>query len=115
MALHEAACEALFLRELFSELIQLPEQTPRIWSDNMGAIGLAHHQKYHKRSKHIANKFHATRWYIQKGYITVKYVPSRDNLADLFTKPLIGRKLNNPTNSMIRGKATSTQINNRYR
>ncbi|CAL4153968.1 unnamed protein product, partial [Meganyctiphanes norvegica] len=74
MALHEAACEALFLRELFSELIQLPEQTPRIWSDNMGAIGLAHHQKYHKRSKHIANKFHATRWYIQKGYITVKYV-----------------------------------------
>ena len=120
MALHEAVNEALFLRELFGELTAYTTEADRalmgnndvdrlkdlppvnIWSDNQGAIQLAQHKTYHRRTKHIGVKFHAVRYYLRNNFIKLLYVPTNDNLADIFTKPLVGTKFK--SFSIIRGK-----------
>ena len=102
IALHEATNEALYLRQFFAELTQLPLQTVTIYADNQGSICLTEHQTCHKRTKHIDVKYHATRDYVAKKHIEVSYIPSNQNIADLFTKPLPGPKLK--SFDIVRGK-----------
>ena len=101
IALYEATNEALFLRQLFSELTNKPPQTVKIYVDNQGAISLSKHPTFHRRTKHIDIKFHSVRSYQDNKSIYVTYIPSKDNTADMFTKPLSGIKLNHFSN--IRG------------
>ena len=90
IAMHGAVCEALFLRQLFSDFTNSPPQTVLILADNQGAITLSKHSTYHKRTKHISLKFHATRKYVENKSVAIFYVPSKDNLADMATKPIKG-------------------------
>ena len=107
IAISEAAKEALFLRSLFSELTMSPRQKVTIFADNQSAISLAHHQSFHGRSKHIDIKYHLVRDYINKDYIQVLYVPSAQNIADIFTKPPTGPQLDNF--AWIRGKILNAE------
>ena len=59
-----------------------------IKGDNRGAIALTKNTKDHGKVKHIDIQHHYIRKLIQSGAITIEQVPSEDNLADLFTKPL---------------------------
>ena len=93
IAMHEATNEALFLRQLFADLTKTPMQTVKIFADNQGSICLTKHQTCHKRTKHISVKYHATRDYVAKKHVEFIYIPTDENLADMFTKPLPGPKL----------------------
>ena len=42
----------------------------------------------HSRTKHIEIKHHFLRDHAQKGDITLEFVSTKDQLDDLFTKPL---------------------------
>ena len=59
-----------------------------IKGDNRGAIALTKNTKDHRKVKHIDIRHHYICKLIQSGTITIEQVPSEDNLADLFTKPL---------------------------
>ena len=59
-----------------------------IKGDNRGAIALTKNTRGHGKVKHIDIRHHYIREVIQSGAITMEQVPSADNLADLFTKPL---------------------------
>lgn len=59
-----------------------------IKGDNQGAIALTKNTKDHGKVKHIDIRHHYIRELIYSGTITLEQVPSADNLADLFTKPL---------------------------
>ena len=48
---------------------------------------------FHQRSKHIDIRFHYIRDEIKNGTVTLFYVQSNDNIADIFTKPAIRQKL----------------------
>ena len=102
ISLHEATNEALYLRQFYAELTMQPLQTVTIFGDNQGAICLTEHQHCHKRTKHISVKYHATRDYVAKKYVNITYIPSSQNIADIFTKPLPGPKLK--SFKIIRGK-----------
>jgi hypothetical protein len=56
--------------------------------DNRGAIALTKNTKDHGKVKHIDIRHHYIRELLQSGAIIIEQVPSADNLADLFTKPL---------------------------
>ena len=45
-------------------------------------------QKMVKGNKHIMNRYYFVKDYYKKGIINLKYIPTKDNLADIFTKPL---------------------------
>jgi hypothetical protein len=56
--------------------------------DNKGAIALTKNTKNHGKVKHINIRHHYIRELLKANTIATEYVPSTDNLADLFTKPL---------------------------
>ena len=56
--------------------------------DSRGAIALSRNTKDHGKVKHIDIRHHYLRELLRAGTITIEQVPSEENLADLFTKPL---------------------------
>ena len=93
MALSSAAQEAVWMRELNSDLGNQQSQPILIFEDNQSAIAMAKNPQFHKRSKHINIKYHYVREQVGKGTIVVKYCPTEDMLADLLTKGIGPTKL----------------------
>ena len=56
--------------------------------DNQSAIDLTENPKYHKRTKHIDIIYHYTRDQIRQKRITIQFVPTKKQLADILTKNL---------------------------
>lgn len=61
--------------------------------DNQGAINLAKNPVNHQRSKHIDIKYHFIRSEVQSGNVKLQYIPTDNNVADIFTKPATKVKL----------------------
>ena len=61
-----------------------------VYIDNTSARTLALNPVFHARSKHINIKFHWLRDKVADGTITLEYVKSHDQTADILTKPLSG-------------------------
>ncbi|GJV00027.1 copia protein [Tanacetum coccineum] len=60
----------------------------RIMCDNKGAIDLSKNPVQHSRTKHIDISHHFLHNNVQKGNISIEKVSSKDNIADILTKPL---------------------------
>ena len=86
MALSSAAQEAVWMRELISDLRNPPATSTEILEDNQSAISMAKNPQFHGRTKHINIKYHFIREQIANGTICLKYCPTEDMLADLLTK-----------------------------
>jgi hypothetical protein len=56
--------------------------------DNESAIRMADNPVEHSRTKHIAIRYHFLRDHQQKGNIEIAYINTKEQLADIFTKPL---------------------------
>jgi len=88
MALFEGERKSFWLKSLSNE-INLELSGPiDIFEDNQGSISIANNPTFHKRTKHIDIKYHFTREQIEKKLISVKYIPTDLQLADILTKPL---------------------------
>nr|GEZ16185.1 copia protein [Tanacetum cinerariifolium] len=59
-----------------------------ILCDNKGAIDLSKNPILHSRTKHIEIRHHFLSDNVQKGNISIEKVSSKDNIADILTKPL---------------------------
>jgi hypothetical protein len=85
----EAARESIWLNTLLGDFgIQTPDPI-MIHYDNESSIRLARNPVLHSRTKHISVHYHFAREQLENGAINVTYISTRDQLADLFTKPLI--------------------------
>lgn len=62
--------------------------------DNQGAIQFVNSTEFHRRTKHIDNKWNFVKEEVQCGNIELNYVPSKEQLADLLTKNLSKGTLN---------------------
>ena len=60
--------------------------------DNQGAITLSKDNKFHARTKHIDIRYHFVREAVEDQKITLKYIPTDENPADIFTKLLAKAK-----------------------
>jgi hypothetical protein len=56
--------------------------------DNESAIRMADNPIEHSRTKHIDIRYHFLRYHQQRGDIEIAYVSTKEQLADIFTKPL---------------------------
>jgi hypothetical protein len=71
------------LRDYGYKLTKVP-----LLCDNESAIRIADNPVEHSRTKHIAIRYHLLRDHQQKGDIEISYINTKDQLADIFTKPL---------------------------
>ena len=92
ISLANAVQEAKFLKQLCSDMNVVIDNV-LIKVDNQGAINLAKNPVNHQRSKHIDIKYHFIRSEIQNRNVTLEYVATEDNIADIFTKPAAKIKL----------------------
>ena len=80
--------EVVFLNHLFDDL-EIPIQfLIPLLVDNQSAIALVENPIFHTHSKHIKVHHH---WMHEKtgdGTIQLEYVPTADQVMDIFTKPL---------------------------
>jgi len=88
-----AAQQALWLRNLFSEVMKQKPAVVTLFVDNNSAIALMKNAVFHGRSKHIDIKYHFIRECIEGGQIMVKRVGTNEQKADALTKPLPMAKL----------------------
>ena len=87
-----AAKEALWLRSFVNEIRKEPVRAITINSDNQGAIALLKDNKFHSRTKHIDIRYHFICEAVEDGKVSVVYIPTDENPADIFTKPLAKAK-----------------------
>ena len=88
MALASAAQEALWLRQLTSDLGCGPTSATLIHEDNQSAICMAKNPQFHGRTKHVSIKYHFIRDQVDEGTVKLQYCKSENMLADVLTKGL---------------------------
>ncbi|KAK9049545.1 hypothetical protein SSX86_031486 [Deinandra increscens subsp. villosa] len=80
--------EVCWLRNLLLELNHPPVRASIVYCDNVSAIYLTGNPVQHQRTKHIEMDIHFVREKVARGQIRVLHVPSRYQVADIFTKGL---------------------------
>ena len=88
MAATEAAKQAIWLQELFSEMVGEACVKITIRVDNKSAIALTKNPVFHGRSKHIHRRFHFIRECVENEQVEVEHVPGNEQRADILTKSL---------------------------
>ena len=87
-ALADGTAEVIWLQYMLTDL-QVPSvSAPTIWCDNLDATYLLANLIFHARIKHVEVDYHFFRERVAKKEIQICFVPSRDQLVDVFTKPL---------------------------
>jgi hypothetical protein len=87
-ALAKLTTELYWLHMLFKELHVSLTTVPKIWCDNLGALALASNPVYHARTKHIEVDYHFIHEKVLNKDISVHYLSTHIQLADIFTKGL---------------------------
>ena len=87
-----AACsasqEAVWLGEMLSLLGYPQDPPPTLWCDNESTVSLTKEAAFSGRSKHIEARYYFVRELVQCKRLKTAHIPGKDNVADIFTKPL---------------------------
>ena len=87
-AMAQGTCELMWLRSLLTELGFPAAGSSTLFCDNKSAIMLASDSVLHERTKHIEVDVHFIREKVRSGVITPHFVPSSEQVADMFTKSI---------------------------
>ncbi|CAI7746341.1 unnamed protein product [Closterium sp. NIES-53] len=83
-----AAQELRWLTYLLTDLGEQPRSPPVLYVDNKATIALCEEHRLEHRTKHIALRYFLARELQQRGQLCLRYVATRANTADVFTKAL---------------------------
>ena len=102
--------EVVWARRLLADIgFSQPNPTP-LYSDNQSAIRLVQNPEFHKRTKHIDVVFHLIREFQTRGEISVSYVPTRLQLADILTKALTSENFHKLRSALNLSKKVFQQV-----
>jgi hypothetical protein len=87
IAVGHCCAQLLWMRQTLRDYVYKLTKVPLL-CDNESAIRMADNPVEHSRTKHIAIPYHFLRDHQQRGDIEIAYINTKDQLADIFTKPL---------------------------
>jgi len=82
-----AAAEVVWLQSLLREF-EFSQSSPIVLCDNLSATYLSVNHIHHSYSKHVEIDIHFVRDYVANRVLNVWFVSTKDQLADILTKPL---------------------------
>lgn len=84
-----ACCKKLLWMIQTLQDIQIKCSPPiSILCDNKSAISISKNHVMHSKRKHIPIKYHFLREQVLEKNVKLEYVPSKEQVVDIFTKPL---------------------------
>ena len=92
-SLANATAEVMWIETLLDELGIGRTHVSCLWCDNLGATYLSANSVFHARTKHIEIDFHFVRERVARKLLEIRFIPTGDQVADGFTKPLQARQL----------------------
>jgi len=87
-AMAQGVCELLWMNIILDDLKIKYEVPMGLVCDNKSVISIAHNPVQHDRTKHVEIDRHFIKEKLDDGLIATEYIPSRLQLADMFTKGL---------------------------
>ena len=88
MALANAAQEAIWMRQLTTQLGNTSTKATTIYEDNQAAISMTKDPQFHGRSKHIGIKYYFIHDLVTEESVRLEYCPTKEMMADMLTKGL---------------------------
>jgi len=88
MGMGTAVEELRWIRQFIEEIGLAYTKPTVLYTDNQAARTIANGEVSSARTKHIDIRHHAIREQIEMGEVQVKWVPTGEQLADIFTKCL---------------------------
>ncbi|GJR49992.1 putative RNA-directed DNA polymerase [Tanacetum coccineum] len=85
--------EVLWIRKLLTEIGYPPQEPSKVTSDNKAAIQISENPVQHDRTKHIEIDRRFIKEKLEAEVITLSFVRSQDQLADILTKAVNERTL----------------------
>jgi hypothetical protein len=80
--------QVLWRKQTLTDIhVKYDEPIP-IYYDNTSAISISKNPVMHSKTKHIPIKYHFLREHVVEKNIIVEYVGTKEQVADIFTKPL---------------------------
>ena len=76
------------MKTVFNLYLPNPQMICKVYEDNQSCIAMAKNMKFSLRTKHIALKYHHFRSHVERKLIDIVHFQSRDQIADILTKPL---------------------------
>ena len=94
IALSEATKDMVYLRKLLAGLGPSSREPgpSTLATDSKSARDVSYNPQHHDRMKHVQRRHFFVRDMVESFEIEVPYVPTDDNIADFFTKPLEPKK-----------------------
>ncbi|GFV19633.1 retrovirus-related Pol polyprotein from transposon TNT 1-94 [Trichonephila clavipes] len=94
VSLTEAAKEFIWLKNVIdNKSLNLELSENVMFCDNQAAISFSKSPVENYRTKHIDVRYHFLRNWIYDKVFQIKYIGTKNNLADIFTKPMVKEKL----------------------
>ncbi|KAH9648557.1 hypothetical protein KPL70_025642 [Citrus sinensis] len=87
MAATQACKEAIWIQRLLEELGHKQQKIP-VFCDSQSALHVARNPAFHSRTKHIGVQYHFVREVVQDGSVDLQKIHTKENLADVLTKPI---------------------------
>ncbi|GAB2294442.1 hypothetical protein Dimus_038297 [Dionaea muscipula] len=97
----DTASEVQWINHLLCDLGVSMSQVPTLFCDNVSAIALANDPVHKSKMKHVEVDVHFTREKVKEGVITIRFVSTAAQLADLFTKGLCSPQHNFLRSSLL--------------
>ncbi|CAL8157410.1 unnamed protein product [Prunus armeniaca] len=89
----QGVCEILWLRWLLAEIGFRPDAATKLYCDNKSAFEIANNPMQHDRTKHVKVYQHFIKEKPEHKLISIPFVPSSEQLADMLTHAVSKRRL----------------------
>ena len=98
-------CEVIWIKRLLEELKVSDSQIMKLNCYNKAAISIVHNPVLHDRTKHVEVDKHFIKEKLDSGLICMPYIPTAEQIADIFTKGLHKKQFD-----VLMGKLTMEDI-----
>jgi hypothetical protein len=92
-ALANATAEVIWIQAVLCELGVSQPRPLCLWCDNLGATYMSANLVFHSCMKHVDVDYHFMHERVANKHLKIRFVSTKDQIADGFTKPLTAWKL----------------------
>ncbi|KAJ9539519.1 hypothetical protein OSB04_032252 [Centaurea solstitialis] len=93
-------CELIWIKRILRDLGVSQSNSMKLYCDNEAAVKIANNPVQHDRTKHVELDRHFIKDHLEKKSISLPFVNSKDQLADMLTKAVCGRVFQSSLNKL---------------